>query len=264
MTKISKPVLYKTLWAVGAVLVLAAVPFYKHPAAFSVILILGIACFIAGFVIWAQVQKQKKHQKTIPGPGPSRSRQSFPVLAEIGMPQQPPKPAVTLAPAPAPVFAPAAVPVIAAPPLPVIPVLPVPVQTPVVVQKVPKKSTLKKDTKKKKKHHAVKVSEKSDVKEFRKLEASNAVATQTTQCVPTKGEGVTVTVPSLLQIAAKPIYTYPTVEEIRIERERFQSRPDTPDLDRKRRTSLLREYALDMGHPRDGSMIPLIKPLSAA
>ena len=129
---------------------------------------------------------------------------------------------------------------------------------------MPRKSTLKKDTgdKKKRKKHGVKLSDKSAIKEFSKLEASSAVATLATQCIPTKGE--LLTVPSLLPITAQPIYTYPTVEEIRIERERFHSRPDTPELDRKRRTSMLREFALDLGHPRDGSMIPLMKPLLAA
>ena len=55
----------------------------------------------------------------------------------------------------------------------------------------------------------------------------------------------------------KPPQKYPTVGQIAEERNRFMSRPETPDIDRHRRLGQLREYALTMKAQRSGAMVPL-------
>jgi len=55
----------------------------------------------------------------------------------------------------------------------------------------------------------------------------------------------------------KPPQKYPTVGQIAEERNRFMSRPETPDMDRHRRLGQLREYALTMKAQRSGAMVPL-------
>lgn len=61
---------------------------------------------------------------------------------------------------------------------------------------------------------------------------------------------------------AGPVYwsppqRYPTVDAIADERQRFWSKPETPDVDRQRRVGQLREYALTLGRDRDGSSVPI-------
>ena len=55
----------------------------------------------------------------------------------------------------------------------------------------------------------------------------------------------------------KPPSKYPTVGEIAEERNRFWSKPETPDIDRHRRLGQLRDYALTMRPQRSGAMIPV-------
>jgi hypothetical protein len=56
----------------------------------------------------------------------------------------------------------------------------------------------------------------------------------------------------------KPAYNYPTVGEIAEERNRFWSKPETPDVDRHRRLGELRDFALTMKPQRSGAMIPIM------
>jgi hypothetical protein len=56
----------------------------------------------------------------------------------------------------------------------------------------------------------------------------------------------------------KPTYNYPTVGEIAEERNRFWSKPETPDVDRHRRLGELREFALTINPQRSGAMIPIM------
>ncbi len=55
----------------------------------------------------------------------------------------------------------------------------------------------------------------------------------------------------------RPQRRYPSVDDIALERQAFNARPDTPDIDRRRRVGLLQEAALMMGPPRDGHMVPI-------
>ena len=54
-----------------------------------------------------------------------------------------------------------------------------------------------------------------------------------------------------------PPSQYPTVDDIATERQRFWSRPETPETDRTRREGLLLEAAFQLGAPNDRSMVPV-------
>lgn len=61
-----------------------------------------------------------------------------------------------------------------------------------------------------------------------------------------------------------PPSRYPSVDDIAAQRQRFQARPETPAIDRQRRVGMLREAALMLGPPRDGSLVPMSGPATMA
>jgi hypothetical protein len=64
----------------------------------------------------------------------------------------------------------------------------------------------------------------------------------------------------------KPASKYPTLNELMEERRIFESRPDTPELQRHRRMGAMREAALSVPihRQRDGYMVPLTDPFQTA
>jgi hypothetical protein len=73
--------------------------------------------------------------------------------------------------------------------------------------------------------------------------------------------------PEVTPVSAGPVYykplsKFPTVNDIVQQRAVLQSRPDTPELDRHRRLSLLREYALaiPITTQRSGLQVPVAGP----
>lgn len=231
----SKPIVYQSLWVTGAVLVLVSVPCYRSNAAFYSLMSIGIAMVIVGLLLWSYqagqpVPVKKVKTVVIPEPLPVGTSE----LAQVPLPVTEAQllennhgneyiiSRMSAVPEP-------------------------PVVVPVPTQKL--KSSISSKKKHRKKKSSVRLSEKSDVKEFDKAEAPLAVSGNQVTYVPTKGT---------LYSPGAP-YKYPTVEDIRLERERFANRPETPEIDKQRRLGMLREFALSMGTPRDGSLIPLVQ-----
>ena len=290
---ITTVVLYRTLWGCGAVLLLSAIPLYRQSAAFYSLIALGFMLMLLGILAWVRHQtracESSASTKARRGTDGNACRstnvynedvQAFmdggsnvAILASIGkaptdveLTPKTPDTAVLIA----PVTASTALPETEA------------------ANATTRISALRGKKSSRRRHATgVKLSENAAVKEFSKFEASNEVAKKTVRSVATKRDGKaprTSSGTALLTVAAAegqgqkigcetedPFaslfatpskaarFVYPTVEDIRTERERHAHRPETPDIDRKRRTSMLKEYAMQLGHPRDGSLLPLVQ-----
>ena len=297
--KINAVVLYRSLWACGAILLLIAIPLYRQHAAFYSLVAIGFLLLLLGIAVWIRKQASD-YASTVTECKKSdlASRQELSILAAVNNGQkerddddhasflpdvkntQNTTPPLT---------------VVAEDPLSpkkVIELLSAKEQEGAAASQplaaASRTSALKKKTSRKKSTN-VKLSENSAVKEFSKFEASSAVSEKEIRRVATKKDGKrgnstalaqtstvdTPPTPKLVQVTASDNafssvfntpganqmsqFLYPSVEDIRTERERHTHRPETPEIDRKRRTSMLKEYAMQLGHPRDGSLLPLIR-----
>ena len=283
-------VLYRALWGCGAVLLLVAIPVYRQHAAFYSLIIIGFLLLLTGCVLWMrkQVIEQAKTAERLSDLKKSRtlSLTPLPVLTSVQGKQQEQSRSKPLPVTAELVTVPQgqATETVASVASVAVADVDTRVQAtytlPAVQAKKPKASALR--TKGSRRRASVKLSENSGVKEFSKFESSSAVSGKITRTVATKGiedsapksttalvqtsnaateaSGGGETAASLfaLQFGSASKYIYPTVEDIRTERERLNHRPETPEIDRKRRTSMVREYAMALGHPRDGSLLPLI------
>ena len=263
---ITTVVLYRSLWCCGAVLLLVAIPLYRKSAVFYTLLVTGFMLMLLGLVAWVRHQTRECTATTRACKEKQTQNPALSVLASIAdNTKSLPVPAATAVVSSAGATT---------------PVAEVPLLVPLSVHKAPRISALKdkKTARRKGRESGVKLSENSAVKEFSKFEASSEVSKKTVHSVATKKDGKVkktqatslAVVPkeephedawaSLFAAASETArFIYPTVEDIRIERERHTHRPETPDIDRKRRTSMLKEYAMQLGHPRDGSLLPLVQ-----
>lgn len=223
----SNPTVFRSLWITGAVLILVAVPFYRSSGAFYTLLSLGVAFLLIGTFLWAYSQQQRPPVQVV------KAEVAAPVvqtssLAQIPMPisrHQMETFSHTITPTPPP--------------------------SPTAPAPTLKSAISKKDKKKKKK--SLRVSELPEIKEFDKTEAASTVSSNRSMPVVNPK-------PLITQAIYSPSYfhTYPSFEDIKMERERFTNLPETPDIDRHRRVGMLQEYALSLGQERDGYMIPIV------
>ena len=257
-------IVYRSLWVAGAALILISIPLYKQHAAFYTLLIIGVAMLCVGLILWVRQQNSANAPRLY-------ETLETEVEVEVTHQRQPnPQPYVTVlanvssAPTPTPTpTPPVKLATVTATASDDVVVSNKPDDVATTKRKKAIRSSLKKDTARNiKKKETVRLSEKANVKEFSKFEAPDMVAEKVAFTVDTKGGGGAPALPSPFSpdLVASPRqhFIYPTVEDIRTERERFANRPETVEVDRKRRVGLVREYALELGHPRDGSLLPFI------
>lgn len=232
----SKPTVYHTLWVLGAVLILVSIPCFQTSGAFYTLLSFGVACVLVGVLLWSYNQQSAsapvKQVMLANHDGGITSAAQVPSLPIPELIQNTAMGQTLLSQGLPPNY-----------------VMEPTMETakPALSKPDTKTKTNKPKTKKK-----LRVDDKTKVKEYVTTDAPNLVASAPATVMQTK-DGKILYVPNGAHMPA-----YPNLEDIRMERERFNNRPETPDLDRHRRVGMMQEFALAMPPERNGYMIPII------
>jgi hypothetical protein len=265
MARPAEVAVYRSLLVVGVVVMFLSIPLFHSKNKFVTMFIIGFAAIMLGTILWAKANMVEKRVALEvdmgPGPGPEPESAFQPNNEDMEFVDDEGDMSLFLQPHEQEMLfidteASSLDPIPPPPPTLVFPSSPP--TSPTTPAPILKSKRDKDKDKKKKKRGSVSMSETSQVKEFNQFDAPLTVSGNANGLVNTKdGSAAAGVVRDLPYRIQRPSNAGPSLAEMRAERTRYDSRPETPEIASRRRHNQVKRYALQMKLPIDGSMVPL-------